>query len=64
MKKYVKESSKTAIGTIKNAECVDSAKSGQMFAKYKTVNQWFTDWSRSRDFGQIVEKKRYHFVYG
>ena len=27
-------------------------------------DRWFVDWNRSRDFGQILEKKRYHFAYG
>lgn len=26
--------------------------------------RWFFDWNRNRDFGQVLEKKRYHFAYG
>ncbi len=29
-----------------------------------SCDRWFVDWNRSRDFGQILEKKRYHFAYG
>ena len=26
--------------------------------------RWFFDWNRNRDFGQVLEKKRYHLAYG
>ncbi len=37
---------------------------GTRLRNLANCERWFFDWNRNRDFGQVLEKKRYHFTYG
>ena len=42
----------------------NSNTAGNKLKKIAECKRWFVDWNRNRDFGQLLEKKRYHFAYG
>lgn len=48
---------------VKAVGC-NSSTAGSELKKIYSCSRFFFDWDRNRDFGLVLEKKRYHFAYG